>query len=318
MTLIKEFANGDEITGFYLLKQSTIRQTNATPSKEYFDMILSDTSGEIPAKFWDVSPTDKETFFAPMLVKVRGGVQTYREKLQFKITQIRPATEEDGFSITDFIRSAPEPPINLLHTIKTTAASIQDVEIREIVNYCINMTGDKLMHYPAAKTMHHAFYAGLSYHIARMLELAEFICKQRPFLDRDLLVAGIILHDIAKTEELESDLGIVQDYSFTGKLIGHISLAVNWVIEAAISQGMDLKSEKLILLQHMILSHHNLGEWGSPVQPQIPEAVALHYIDQLDAKLQAVEDAIGNIPDSERWTNPVRALENKAIYRKKN
>lgn len=318
MTLIKEFANGDEITGFYLLKQSTIRQTNATPSKDYFDIVLSDTSGEIPAKFWEVSPTDKETFFAPMLVKVRGKVQAYREKLQFKITQIRPATEEDGFSITDFIRSAPEPPINLLHTIKTTAASIQDVEIREIVNYCINMVGDKLMHYPAAKTMHHAFYAGLSYHIVRMLELAEFICKQRPFLDRDLLVAGIILHDIAKTEEFESDLGIVQDYSFTGKLIGHISLSVNWIIEAAISQGMDLKSEKLILLQHMILSHHNLGEWGSPVQPQIPEAVALHYIDQLDAKLQAVEDAIGNIPDSERWTNPVRALENKAIYRKKN
>jgi 3'-5' exoribonuclease len=317
MTLIKTFSEGDEITGFYLLKSAEVKHTNASPAKDYFDMIFADTSGEIPAKFWEMTYTDKETFFAPMLVKVKGLVQSYKEKLQFKIIQIRPANDDDGYSLTDFIRSAPVQPIDLLYIIKSTAASIQDETIKTIVNHCILKVEDKLMHYPAAKGMHHSFYAGLAYHTVRMLELGEFIAKQRPFLNIELLRAGIILHDIAKTVELNAELGVVQDYSFTGKLIGHISLATNWIIEAAIINELDVNSESVVLLQHMILSHHNLGEWGSPVQPQIPEAVALHYIDQLDAKLQAVEDAIDTLSDSEEWTAPLRIIENKPIYRKK-
>jgi 3'-5' exoribonuclease len=318
MTVIKAFSEGDEITRFYLLKSADVKQTNATPPKDYFDMTIADTSGEMSAKFWDVTYIDKETFFAPMLVKVRGIVQSYKEKLQFKIIQIRRATDEDGHTLTDFIRSAPVQPIDLLSNIKATAVSIRDEDIRNIVNHCISKVEDKLMHYPAAKGMHHNFFAGLAYHIVRMIELAEFITKQRPFLDRDLLIAGIILHDIAKTVELDAELGVVRDYSFSGKLIGHISLAVYWITEAAITNGIDINSEIIVLLQHMILSHHNLGEWGSPVQPQLPEAVALHYIDQMDAKLQAVEDAIDTLSDSEDWTTPLRIIENKPIYRRRN
>ncbi|MFU1794270.1 3'-5' exoribonuclease YhaM family protein [Paenibacillus azoreducens] len=317
MTLIQSFTEGQEITGFYLLKSSTIKQTNATPPKDYLDIILSDTSGEISAKYWDASAADKETFFAPMLVKVRGVVQLYRERLQFKVNKIRPAAEEDGYHITDFVRSAPVPPNDLVYAIKTAASTIQDTDMQVIIDHCFSKVGDKLLHYPAAKGMHHAFYAGLAYHMTRMLELAEFVCMQRPFLNRDLLVAGIILHDIAKTEELTAELGIVSEYSFTGKLLGHIPLAASWVTEAATQYGMDLNSEKIVLLQHMILAHHNLPEWGSTVQPQIPEALALHLIDQMDAKLQAAEDALATMPANEDWTAPVRALENKSFYRAK-
>ncbi|GAB6990900.1 3'-5' exoribonuclease YhaM family protein [Paenibacillus pini] len=315
MTLIQSFTEGQEIVGFYMLKSAIFKQTNATPPKQYFDMILSDTSGEITSKFWEATTADKETFFAPMLVKVRGLVQMYRDKPQFKINQIRPATDEDGYNIADFVRSAPVQPVDLLYTIKQAVVSIDDDELQLIVNHCIEKVGDKLMHYPAAKSMHHAFYAGLSYHMVRMLELAEFICVQRPFLNRNLLIAGIVLHDIAKTEEMNAELGIVSDYSFLGKMIGHISLASNWITEAAVLNGMDVNSEKIVLLQHLILSHHNLGEWGSPVQPQIPEAVALHLIDTLDAKLQAAEDAVGTMLASEQWSPPVRSLENKAFYK---
>jgi 3'-5' exoribonuclease len=317
MTLIKTFAEGDEIIGFYLIKTAEVKQTNATPPKDYFDIVIADTSGEIPCKFWDVTTADKETFFSLMLAKVQGVVQVYRDKPQLKITRIRKATDEDGFSLTDFIRSAPIQPVDLIFTIKASAASIEDDNIRKIVNHCITKVESKLMHYPAAKTMHHAFYAGLAYHIVRMLELGEFIVRQRPFLSADLIRAGIILHDIAKTEEMDAELGIVTDYSLTGKLLGHISIAANWITEAAITFGIDVNDRTIILLQHLILSHHNLGEWGSPVQPQIPEAVALHYIDQLDAKMQAVEDAIDTMPDSEDWTKPVRVLENKPIYRRR-
>lgn len=315
MSQINKLISGDEFTGFYLLKELDNRQTNATPPKDYFDIVLCDSTGQLSAKMWDVSPTDKETFFPMGLVKVRGIVQTYRDRLQVKVVKMRLALPEDGVSITEFIRSAPVRPIDLLHTIKNAAASISHDEVRTIVDYCIAKSEDKLMHYPAAKTHHHAYYAGLAYHIVRMLELGEFISVQRPFLNADLLRAGIILHDVAKTEEMISQLGVVSDYSVTGKLIGHIALASSWITEAAINSGIPLEAASVVSLQHLVLSHHNTGEWGSPVQPQLAEAVALHYIDSLDAKLQMVEDALDSTPASEAWTPVIRGLDNKAVYR---
>jgi 3'-5' exoribonuclease len=317
MSQIKSFSEGDEITGFYLLKTADVKQTNATPPKDYFDFVFTDQSGEISGKLWDVSAVDKETYFPMMLVKVQAIVQIYKERPQLKLVRIRKTNDEDGVSLTDFIRSAPIQPIHLVDAIKLATACIIDEQIRAIVERLVSKVEQKLMHYPAAKSMHHAYYSGLAYHTVRMLELGEFIVKQRPFLNPDLIRAGIILHDIAKTEELNAEYGIVTDYSLTGKLLGHISIANNWVLEATIHLGIDTNSQKVIALQHLILSHHNLGEWGSPIQPQIPEAVALHYIDQLDAKMQAVEDAIEMMPNSGDWTAPIRVVENKQMYRMK-
>ncbi|MUT64393.1 3'-5' exoribonuclease YhaM family protein [Paenibacillus sp. NEAU-GSW1] len=317
MTQIKQLISGDDFTGFYLLKELEVKLTNGGAPKDYFDIVLCDGSGQMAAKLWDVSATDKETFFPMGLVKVQGVVQTYREKLQIKIIRMRLATAEDGVKMTDFIRSAPIAPVDLIHTIQQTMNSIVDEDIRTIVSYCVSKVEDKLDHYPAAKMHHHAYFAGLAYHIVRMLEIGEFICGQRPFLNADLIKAGIILHDIAKPEEMIAQLGIVTDYSLQGKLIGHISLASNWITEAAIRCGIDLDSEKVLGLQHLVLSHHNLGEWGSPVQPQTAEAVALHHIDAMDAKLQMVEDALEATPETEPWTPFIRGLENKPIYRMK-
>ena len=317
MTLIKQLKLDDQFVGFYLLKELEVKQTNSTPAKDYFDIVLSDVSGQIPAKYWDVTAIDKETFFPMGLVKVQGIVQMYREKLQVKIIKIRKAVEGDHVSILDFIRSAPIRPIDLIHTIKQAIDSITNQDIKKIVSYCVSKVEVKLMDYPAAKTHHHAYFAGLAYHIVRMLEIGDFICRQRPFINIDLIKAGIILHDIAKPEEMISQLGIVTDYSKQGKLIGHIAMASNWITEAAIRCGVPLDSEQVLSLQHLVLSHHNLGEWGSPVQPQTAEAVALHYIDVLDAKLQMVEDALDTTSDTEEWTPMIKGLENKSIYRVK-
>ncbi|GGF91281.1 3'-5' exoribonuclease YhaM family protein [Paenibacillus aceti] len=315
MTLIKEFVTQEEFIGFYLLKEVEVKLTNSTPPKHYLDIVLSDSSGEISAKLWDASELDRETFVPMGLVKVRGMVQTYRERLQMKIMQMRPVKEEDGIKLTDFVRSAPIRAVDLIHTIRSTIVSITDSEIRSIVSYCVDKVEEKLTHYPAAKTHHHAYFGGLAYHMVRMLELGEFLCQQRSFLNPDLLKAGIILHDIAKPEEMVAQLGIVSEYSTPGKLLGHISMASNWITEAAIRLEIDLDSPKVMGLQHLVLSHHNLGEWGSPVQPQTAEAVALHHIDALDAKLQMVEDALNTTPENEDWTPMIRGLENKAVYR---
>ncbi|MDU0332173.1 HD domain-containing protein [Paenibacillus sp. 3LSP] len=315
MTLIKELTTNDEFVGFYLLKELELKQTNTSPAKDYFDLVLCDASGQLPAKYWDVKETEKDDFSPMTLVKVQGIVQLYREKPQVKITRIRNVSNEDGVSLTDFIRAAPIESAELLEVIYRVIESIWDPVIRDIVSFCVDKVSEKLAHYPAAKMHHHAYFAGLAYHIVRMLEIGEFLCKQRAFLKEDMIKAGIILHDIAKPEEMIAQLGVVTDYSTQGKLIGHIAMAASWITEAALRLELPLDSEQVIGLQHLILSHHNLGEWGSPVQPQTAEAVALHYIDALDAKLQMAEDALSATSDKELWTQPVRGLENKALYR---
>ncbi|CAH0118996.1 MULTISPECIES: 3'-5' exoribonuclease YhaM family protein [unclassified Paenibacillus] len=315
MTLIKDLSTNDEFVGFYLLKELELKQTNTSPAKDYFDLVLCDASGQLPAKYWDVKETEKDDFTPMTLVKVQGIVQLYREKPQVKITRIRNVSNEDGVSLTDFIRAAPIESAELLEVIYRVIESISDPVIRDIISFCVDKVSEKLAHYPAAKMHHHAYFAGLAYHIVRMLEIGEFLCKQRPFLNADMIKAGIILHDIAKPEEMIAQLGVVTDYSTQGKLIGHIAMAAGWITEAALRLELPLDSEQVIGLQHLILSHHNLGEWGSPVQPQTAEAVALHYIDALDAKLQMAEDALSATSDKELWTQPVRGLENKALYR---
>lgn len=315
MTLIKELTTNDEFVGFYLLKELELKQTNTSPAKDYFDLVLCDASGQLPAKYWDVKETEKDSFSPMTLVKVQGIVQLYREKPQVKIIRIRNIRDEDGVSLTDFIRAAPIGSAELLEVISRVIESISDPAIRDIVSFCVDKVREKLAHYPAAKMHHHAYFAGLAYHIVRMLEIGEFLCKQRPFLNADMIKAGIILHDIAKPKEMIAQLGVVTDYSVQGKLIGHIAMAAGWITEVALRLELPLDSQQVIGLQHLILSHHNLGEWGSPVQPQTAEAVALHYIDALDAKLQMAEDALSATSDKELWTQPVRGLENKALYR---
>jgi 3'-5' exoribonuclease len=315
--LIKGLKDGNEFVGFYHIKEIEAKQTNSSVPKDYLDLVLADSSGHISAKFWDASKNDIETFFPMCLVKVQGVVQVYREKLQAKVIRIRKTVEQDGVSITDFIRSAPIGADELLPIIQQAISTLTHNDIRSIVTFCFEKVKDTMQSAPAAKSHHHAYFGGLAYHIVRMLEIGEFICRQRPSLNSDLIKAGIILHDIAKPVEMISEYGIVIDYSNQGKLIGHISMASNWITEAAIKLDIDLESNVIMALQHLILSHHNLGEWGSPVQPQLPEAVALHYIDAMDAKLQMVEDMLQTTADSEEWTPIIRGLENKAIYRLK-
>ena len=156
MTLMKQLTANDEFVGYYLLKELEVKQTNGTPPKDYFDIVLCDASGQMSAKYWDVTPTDKETFFPMELVKVQGIVQTYRERLQVKVFRIRKVTPEDGVTLTDFIRSAPIRPVDLVHMIKQAIHSITDEEIRTVVSFCVAKVEEKLMHYPAAKTHHHA------------------------------------------------------------------------------------------------------------------------------------------------------------------
>lgn len=310
---IRNLKTGDQVTAFYLLKAVKVGET-ARGSK-YLDLTLGDKTGEMNAKLWDATQEHIESFKPSLLVKVQGSTETYQDKLQMKINRIRVSEEADGVSLADFIKAAPKTPIELLESIKAAAASIQDITINRIVSHCMDNKTGTFSTFPAAKGVHHNYYAGLAYHTSRMLELAEFLCKQRPFLNHDLLKAGIILHDIAKTEEYEAENGIASGFTVRGSLIGHINLAYGYIIEACLQHGIDQNSEIVSLLQHLVLSHHGQLEWGSPVKPQLPEAVALHHIDLIDAKLQAVEDALMELPVTEQWTKPLLAINNAKVLK---
>ncbi|RXT06256.1 3'-5' exoribonuclease YhaM family protein [Ammoniphilus sp. CFH 90114] len=310
--LIKEMSDRTEFTGFYLLKSATLKST--ADQRHYLDLVIADATGEIPLKFWDISEMDKETYFSGMIVKVQGTVSLYREKLQAKVVRMRAASDQDGYAISDFVKSAPVPPADLLAIIEHTISEFHHPKVKKIVNFCVGRVREQLMSYPAGKSVHHAYYAGLAYHIVRMLEIADFLCKQRPFLNQDLLKAGILLHDLCKVEEFEGgEQGIVTEYTVRGNLLGHISIVNNWISEAAITYSIPTHDPVVTSLQHLVLSHHGKLEYGSPVLPQLPEAIALAQIDLMDSRLQAVEDAL--MGNTEECITSLRAIEGGRVYR---
>ena len=163
--------------------------------------------------------------------------------------------------------------------------------LRLITREMLDRFREKLLYYPAAQRIHHAERGGLLHHTTGMLRLAKAILTQYTWLNADLLLAGVILHDLCKTEEMDSnDMGVVRDYSREGLLLGHLVLGVNRIQEAANELG--ISGEPVLLLQHMMLSHHGEAEFGSPRKPMFPEAEALHWVDLLDARMNEMQTAV--------------------------
>ena len=186
---------------------------------------------------------------------------------------------------------APEAPEAMLQELYDTADAFTSEPLRLITREMLDRFREKLLYYPAAQRIHRAERGGLLHHTTGMLRLAKAILTQYTWLNADLLLAGVILHDLCKTEEMDSnDMGVVRDYSREGLLLGHLVLGVNRIQEAANKLG--ISGEPVLLLQHMMLSHHGEAEFGSPRKPMFPEAAALHWVDLLDARMNEMQTAI--------------------------
>jgi len=312
---INELVTGTNQAFLAIVKEFSFGRTNNGQGSEYMDLTLADSSGDISGKIWDVGYHQKAQVTQFGLVRAEGPISLYKEKKQIKITSIEKVVIDDSVNILDYVKTAPIASDSLVKYIHGVANLITDDVLKAITWYCIEKVGDALGQAPAAQKMHHAYFGGLAYHMSRMLQIGNWIIESRPIINGSLLRAGIILHDIAKPVEMIHSMGMVADYSFEGKLIGHINLIYGWILEACYKLGIDPADKRVSLLQHLVLSHHNTGEWGSPVQPQTIEAVALHYIDQLDAKLQMAEDAILSSDPETQWTPKVFSLENKPLYK---
>lgn len=308
---IGDFLPGDEVDSYLLIKQSSVRISSN--NKQYLDFTLIDKSGAINAKLWDCSDEDIALYSENQVVKIRGNIQEWKGVLQLKVNKMRQITEEDHIDYGDFIPKAPIESATMYAEIQTYVERIGNSEIKCIVNEILNEYREPLMYYPAAKSNHHSIQGGLMYHVVRMLRLGEKICEVYGNLNSDLVYAGIILHDIEKINEMESNLlGIVNDYTMEGKLLGHIVQGIKKI--EIIAERHQVSDEVKILLQHMILSHHYEAEYGSPKKPMIPEAEVLHYVDIIDARMYDMFEALDKTNTGE-FSDKIWALDNRQIYK---
>ena len=215
----------------------------------------------------------------------------------------------------DYIKAAPEEPADMYEYIYSRAEVFQDQDLRNICMRELTDNKEKLMYYPAAQKNHHAEMGGLLYHVKRMLMMAERACEVYTNLNRELVMTGVILHDMEKINEIQSnELGVSTGYSFEGKMLGHLVQGVRTIDRLADELGMP--REKAVMLEHMILSHHYEPEFGSPKKPLFPEAEMLHYLDMIDAKMFDMQDALEKTEPGE-FSDRVWTLDNRTLYRVK-
>ncbi|MBR2099563.1 MAG: HD domain-containing protein, partial [Firmicutes bacterium] len=247
------------------------------------------------------------------LVKIRATVNEWNNVKQLRIARIRKGQKEDGCEMTDYIKAAPENPDGMYAFIRGEAERISDEGLRAMALLFLDREKQRLLYYPAAMKNHHAEMAGLLYHIKRMLVMGEKACEVYRQLDRDWIVCGVILHDMEKLNEIQSnELGISNGYTFEGQLLGHLVQGAAKVAEMAKEVG--LSEEKTVMLQHMMVSHHYEPDFGSPKKPMFIEAEMLHYLDMIDAKMFDFEAALAGV-DPGQFSERVRTLDGRMLYK---
>ncbi|GHS95444.1 HD family phosphohydrolase [Planctomycetales bacterium] len=296
---INEFTDGELVAGFYALREASL--SVAKNGKPYLRLSLGDATGAIGGNLWDAPKNILTTLTVGGAVKISGMVESYRDQLQLRVEKIRAARAGE-VNPADFLPVSSADLPALEQEIFAAVAALADRDYRALLdafftdkNFCA-----QFFRAPAARAFHHACVGGLLEHTATILRYGRAILAQNAVrLNADLLTAGIILHDVGKIEELA--LGASIEYSDRGKLLGHISIG-NLMVEERAATLPHFPPLKKYLLQHLILSHHGQMEYGSPVLPAVPEAFALHHLDNLDAKTVAAARLIGEDNGNSRWT----------------
>ena len=309
MKFIKELTEGERVTSQFLI--SNVNKGVNNLGSPYLNVELRDASGQMPAKKWEVTSEDDTIFVIGNVIEVTAEIIKYKDALQAKIITAKLLNEED-IDVTRLVQSAPVSKDVLIKEFNGYATSIKDNDCKALLDYFIKKYENKLFVYPAASSIHHEYSSGLLMHIVSMCKMGEFIASNYKNINRDLLITGIILHDIGKLTELEGP--VIYHYSLEGKLIGHISIMAAEIKEA--TNKLNLKGETPLLLQHMILAHHGQQEYGSPVLPLTSEALALHLIDNTDSKLTILNKALDETKEGE-FTQKVFALDSRLFYKHK-
>lgn len=307
--LIKELQDG--FKGTITVLVISVNKGITAKGAPYLSFMFQDKSGNIDAKYWNVSEDMLYRFSPGMIVEVTGDVLNHQKQLQFRVQKMKEA--EGEINVSDYVKEGPYSQKILKEQITQYLDSIKNPIMHTIVSEILSDHKDAFYEYPAATRNHHDFYSGLATHVLGMLKLAQQLCQLYPMLDQDLLYSGVLLHDIGKTVELSG--AIASEYTVEGKLIGHISIMQAEIMAKAKELKLD-DSEEVMLLRHMVLSHHGVYEYGSPVLPMIPEAEMLYMIDNIDARMNTIQKAFESVSEGE-FTPRIFALENRSFYKSK-
>ncbi|MBE1554910.1 3'-5' exoribonuclease YhaM [Sporosarcina limicola] len=308
MKKLADYKVGESIDLYLLIKQSIKGVTQQGSS--FMTLVLQDKSGDIEAKLWDTKEEHALLYAAASIVKVGGELHDYRGKNQLRIKTIRPVKEDEGISISELVPSAEKSKEVLLEELMQYFFEMKNPHIQRITRHLLKKHQSAFMTYPAATKNHHDYVSGLIDHVVSMLKLGKALADLYPSLNKDLLYAGIILHDVGKVVELSGP--IATQYTIEGNLLGHITIMVNEISKAA--DELEIAGEEVMLLQHMVLSHHGKEEWGSPKRPMLKEAEILHYIDNIDAKMNMLDRALGKTEPGE-FTERIFPLDNRSFYK---
>jgi 3'-5' exoribonuclease len=286
---IAEWQSGDLVRGFALVTRFEARADRN--GREYADLDLADASGAVNAKLWPDAGVTTSGIRNHQFVAFDGQVQSYRDQLQLVLKKLRPAAEADrpfGFDESRLVPSTREDIDVLWRRLTTVLATVQAPPLARLVAETLAVHGPALRTHPAARTVHHAVRGGLLEHVTKMAEVAADVCARYPEVDRELVLVAVLFHDLGKLQELGAMPA--NDYTPVGRLVGHVVLGRDLLRErlAAIPA---FPPEQALHLEHLVLSHQGRREFGAPVEPMTAEAVVLHAIDDLDAKLAQLREA---------------------------
>lgn len=311
---IRDLKPEQEIQDFFLVKSIGLKV--GSNQKQYLDVVVGDATGEINAKKWSVSDSELpslEEISDGDFVKIKAAVTEWNGTKQLRVLRIRKANGQDDIHQPDYIKAAPEKSSDMLDYIMAAVEAMLDEDLKKLCLRLLKDNQEKLMYYPAAAKNHHAEYGGLLYHMKRMLDMGERACLVYTNLKRDWIVAGVIIHDMEKINEIDAnETGVASGYSFEGQLLGHLIQGIKSIDRVA--RELEISEEKAILLEHMILSHHYEPEYGSPKRPLFPEAEMLHYLDIIDARMYDMQDALAGVEPG-GFSDRVWTLENRKLYR---
>lgn len=308
-----DYNDGEDMNLVLLLKDSSLRTSKN--GKQYLVLQFSDSSGTIRGNLWNASQQDADTFSPGTIVELSGRREEYQDRPQIRIYDLRVVGPNEGYDLSQFVHSAPIKQKDLEEEINKRVFEILNPTWNRIVRYLLKKWNKEFFSYPAGKSNHHAVRNGLAFHTVSMLRDAEGIANTYPQIDRSLLYAGCILHDMGKVIELSGP--VATTYTTEGNLIGHLVLIDEQIMLAAHELKIDVHSEDLMLLRHLVLSHHGLPEYGAAHRPVVLEAEVLHKIDDLDATVYAITNALQQTKPGE-FTETIKSQDNRRFYRPKN
>jgi 3'-5' exoribonuclease len=285
---IAELEVNKPITACFLVQSKEVREKKS--GEPYLSLILGDKSGKMDSKMWDNVVEVLDTFDRDDFVKVKGIVQLHLNRPQFIIHKIRALTDTE-VDFADFFPASLRNPDEMWAELRALVNGVGNVHLRALLDRILDdpEIARRFRMAPAAKSIHHAFLGGLLEHVLSLCSLCVKTAGHYPIIDRDLMIAGAVLHDIGKIYELSYDRGF--NYTTEGQLLGHIMIAIR-LIGDKIHGIPGFPAPLRNLLEHMVISHHGRLEYGSPKLPQFPEAILLHYLDDMDSKMESMRSLI--------------------------